>query len=751
MWRRRAADRRVETKPCGGARRLAKIAAVAQKRPWMAALVVYAAFSTILFGRAAARTFNTIVIGRGIDQAFFIWCLAWWPFAIGHHLNPFVTKLIFAPEGFNLTWSTSIPLLSLLALPFTLMAGLIATFNLLCLVLPAVTGTAAFVLCCHLTRKFWPSLLGGYVFGFSSYMLGHLLGGHLSFIAAFLVPLAAYLVLARLEGLIGVRLFTLTMAALLVAQFLISTEVFATMTIVGGIALLAASAMGPREVRRRIAALAVPIFVAYAATTLLIGPYLYYLFRDFRMDSLYSPSAHSVDLLNFVVPTRVVWLGDVGAFNNIAEQFTGNISERSAYVGLPLLIIALWVIVERWRTLEAGLIAAMMIVTAVGAMGPRLHVAGRSYFKLPWSLLHRTPLLDQALPARLALYLFLVLAIAAARWLSSERLAPWVRTVAGLLVFASLLPNPSANFWIEPDRQPIPEFFTEGASRRYLKRGEIVATLPYAWGNTDYCMLWQAASGMYFRLAGGYPPLSPASYRLWPAIRSSEERATIADPAEQWLAFAANHGVSAVITLDTPSLAGISSSDPIVATLAQPIVRADGIALYRLRPEALAHYRGLNSIEMEALDDEQRYGALLVVARRYLASGESPFALSPQTAVKTGLPAQWLIIPPGSTDYRIYLYSESDGRIGVGVSGTYEGLRGVIDRYARYARQVYFPLPHRLGQIAPPPEDAIYRPLVMIFDRRGLDQAAALAVKDPPRLGRIFTPSTTTPTIPGAE
>ena len=64
--------------------------------------------------------------------------LVWWPYAIAHHLNPFVTQLIFAPVGFNLTWSTSIPLLSLLALPLTSTMGPIAAFNLLCVVFPAL-------------------------------------------------------------------------------------------------------------------------------------------------------------------------------------------------------------------------------------------------------------------------------------------------------------------------------------------------------------------------------------------------------------------------------------------------------------------------------------------------------------------------------------------------------------------------------------------------------------------------------------
>ena len=155
------ADSRVRTIP-------AAIAEAFTNRPRLSAMLIYVGFAAILFGRAAAPHFTTIYLGRGIDQAFFIWCLVWWPYAIAHHLNPFVTKLIFAPVGFNLTWSTSIPLLSLLALPLTATAGPIATFNLLCVAFPALSAWTAFLLCHSLTQRFGPSLIGGYIFGRNS-------------------------------------------------------------------------------------------------------------------------------------------------------------------------------------------------------------------------------------------------------------------------------------------------------------------------------------------------------------------------------------------------------------------------------------------------------------------------------------------------------------------------------------------------------------------------------------------------------
>ena len=61
----------------------------------------------------------------------------------------------------------------LLLAPVTLTAGPVAAYNVAAILMPALAATTAFLLCRHVTRSFWPSLAGGYLFGFSSYVLGH--------------------------------------------------------------------------------------------------------------------------------------------------------------------------------------------------------------------------------------------------------------------------------------------------------------------------------------------------------------------------------------------------------------------------------------------------------------------------------------------------------------------------------------------------------------------------------------------------
>ncbi len=711
--------------------------ALPKAHPRTLAFVLYLALSALIFGRAAAPHLSTIYLGEGIDQCFFVWCLVWWPHALAHHLNPFITRLIFAPEGFNLTWSTSIPLLSLLAFPLTAMAGPIATFNLLCVLFPALSGWAAFALCYRLTPRPWPALLGGYIYGFSPFMLAQMFGGHLNLLAAFPLPLAVLLVIARLDGIVSRRSFGVAMLALLTAQFLITTEIVATMAIFGALAMATAWALGGDDLRRRLAELAATVFVAACATALIVSPYLYYLFAGFRAVPIYSPSRHSIDLLNFFVPTSTDALGAaIDPFRRLSSAFTGNLSEQSGYIGAPLLAIALWFLWQSRRRFEARLLGLMLIVVAVGAMGPRLHLAGQSHFKLPWSLLHRTPLIDQALPARLAVYLFLLLAIVAARWLGAEGRNRRLRAIAGLLVFASLFPNPSAHMWARPGAvAPPPAFFTTGAYRRYLSPGEIVAPLPYAHSGSDACMMWQALTGMYFRLAGGYPALSPLSFLRWPIVRAANERATIPDPIEQWKAFAANHNVTAVLVGDPPTRSGVSSIEPILAALGPPASADGGIRLYRVAPGQTAAYRGLDWVQMETLDDGRRFEALLLAAQRFLASGAEPASLSPLRAAQMGLlPMAWTNRSLRGHDYRVDMYSEPGGLIAIRLMGTREALQPIIDRYKSCTRRVVFLADRRHVAASHLPPGTYYYPVIIAFDRPGLDRAVSLAAADPIRL-----------------
>jgi len=86
-------------------------------REALGALFFYSVLSFLFFGRGLVGHFSTWYIGRGPDSPQLIWFLAWWAYAIAHRINPFATKLLFAPVGASLAWATIVPLAALAALP----------------------------------------------------------------------------------------------------------------------------------------------------------------------------------------------------------------------------------------------------------------------------------------------------------------------------------------------------------------------------------------------------------------------------------------------------------------------------------------------------------------------------------------------------------------------------------------------------------------------------------------------------------
>ncbi len=162
-------------------------------------LLGYCAVSYLYFGRPIAAHPGRYLIGYGRDPQIFVWSFAWYLHALETWQNPFVSHAIYAPTGINLAWATTVPGLAFLFAPFTAIFGPDVSYNLAALLAPAFSAWTAYLLCRHLTRSLWASLVGGYLFGFSSYMLGQE-QGHLHMTAVFLLPLMALTTIRYLEG-----------------------------------------------------------------------------------------------------------------------------------------------------------------------------------------------------------------------------------------------------------------------------------------------------------------------------------------------------------------------------------------------------------------------------------------------------------------------------------------------------------------------------------------------------------------------
>ena len=677
------------------------------------AFAIYTALSLGFIGRSVAGDLSASYIGRSSDPTVYMWLLSWWPYALAHRLNPMITYSVWAPGGFNLAWTTSMPLAALFAAPLTTALGPVAAYNILCIVSPAIAAWSGFLLCRIITADYIAAVVGGYIFGFSAYMLAEA-RGHLPLILVFPMPLAALVVINRLEDRISASRFSLLLGVVLVGAFLCWAELYATMTLSGVIALGLGLFYGERAVRERIRHLLIPIATAYAVSLIAVLPYLYFFFRSgYPQSPINSPNAYSADLLNLVLPTPVNALGDVSFVEKVTQRFTGNSLEAGAYLGLPLIAITLWFAWERWREPVTRLLAAFLVIVCVLMFGPRLHVNGNELFGMPWKIALHLPLLRDALPVRFSLYAFLGLGIIVAMWLSAAR-PPGLKLAAIALLAISLCPNLRSGFW--RTRNEVPEFFATGDYQRYLKLGENVVVLPY--GINGSSMLWQAAAGFYFRMAGGWISITPREFQGWPIVNAMLTRTYIPDMTLQLRAFMAVHGVQTILVTDRES----RFWEPMLAPLNSARIRVGGVVIYSTTSTELAAFRTMSAVEMERRSNLARFSTLLVAARDYLAQNGEWAELTPMRAQQMGLlPAHWVTDQDVRTNNGLYLGPWSTGGVAVGTVGSYQGVQPVIDKYGTDATQIFFPFPKTL--IEPPHGDTFMRLLVMVFDHKGLIQA----------------------------
>jgi hypothetical protein len=548
----------------------------------LAPLLVYLLSSVMLFGLRVLPHPKTRYFGWGVDPSSLVWFLKWWPYAIGHGLNPFVTHIVWAPSGANLTGTTSIPGLALVASPLTLTVGPIVTYNLLYLVAPALSAWTAYLLCRHVTGRVLPSVVGGYLYGFSSYELSKMLG-HLNLAFVFIPPVCVLLVLFRMEGRITPASFVVLLAAALTFQFLVSSEIFFSLSFFGLIAYLVAVAGLGRSRARSLAETGGWILGAYGVSTVVLAPYLFYVVKGLSQAPIYDfyPTYYSTDLLNFVVPTTLTRVG-WESFAGVAGKFSGNIGEQGAYLGIPLLsIVVLFVWSER-RTFAAKFLPVVLGVLMVATLGPKLHVEGEPGATLPWKPLASIPLIKYALPGRFMVYAFLVIAVVVSLWLASTRTpapAKWILTPLAILL---LLPNWRGPFYNSPVN--VPQFFRDGVYRRYLTPGENTIVIPY--GDHGHSMLWQEETGMYFRMAGGYVTVRPpVAFRTWPILPTLYGSISDPDPEGDLKAFVGANGVGAIIVADSSGqfVALFSFLDP------NP-VHVGGVTVFRVPPDVLRSY-----------------------------------------------------------------------------------------------------------------------------------------------------------------
>jgi len=150
---------------------------------------------------------------------------------------------------------------------------------------------------------------------------------------------------------------------------------------------------------------------------------------------------------------------------------------------------------------------------------------------------------NNVLPVRFSLFTALLAAVIVALWTARTR---GVLAIA-LPALAMLVLMPGfwrADYRTTPERWP---FFTQGIYKICFPRNENVMVFPYGFMGSS--MLWQAESGFWFRMAGGYlQPKPPGYYLREPVVQELTYTYDIPSPKEL-LSFARDKHVSRVLSV----------------------------------------------------------------------------------------------------------------------------------------------------------------------------------------------------------
>lgn len=455
------------------------------------------------------------------DPSFQTWLLGWIPYAVEHGRNPFFSGWMNYPVGVNLAQNTDMPLLGALAAPITRTLGPVAAFNFLMWLAFPVSAFAMYEVVRRLTNRRFAAFCSGLLYGFSAYVVGQGIGHvMLSFVP--LPPIFLYFlykITVRQSG--NPYWHGLVLGVVAAAQFFISSEILASMIVIGAIGVLLYLVHSRRSLDRTsvgyllragsVGALALSLILAFPIYMVVAGA------QHFRepVRSVNNPY-HDVGL-GPILPTLAQHYG----FPGLSKYGTSSDPVESGdYLGIPLLALTILISVWFRRNKLILFSATMAFISYVLSLG--LHFSWRHLggtLPLPFELFARVPLINNLLPERLSLYQDLFVAVIVGLGISELAQAtsprsedpgtPLAWAISRRRILLSVVLSGSAIVTLIP-RWPItskaasvPSFFRSGMVNQ-IPSATNVLTYPFPNYPVNEAMTWQAEAGMRFKLMGGY-------------------------------------------------------------------------------------------------------------------------------------------------------------------------------------------------------------------------------------------------------
>jgi hypothetical protein len=433
--------------------------------------------------------------------------LGWNPFALSHGLNLFHDTFVNLPAGVNMTWDTTMPLASIVLWPGTALFGVITAYNTGMAAALALDGWCTFLWLRRRVHHQPAAWIGGLMMVLGPFAASRA-SAHLDLLLFFPVPLLLMAVESAIRDACRPLRWGLTIGLLCAAQYFLTEEILALFVVAAGSAVIIAAVVLPHDAIQRLLPLARTLGIALGVFLVLTAiPLGYQLFGPGRIvGPIQTPNTYVTDVLNLVVPTSATALAPPFT-TGLVNQWTGFPIEADAYVGIPLLLVALYTTVRWWEDRWLRIVALGTCAAVVWSLGPYLHVAGVSHhvLPLPGRLLANLPVLANLLPARFDLFLDLGLAALVAVFVDRVVLAGrWRFRIMGAVALALVVATLAPRMPLTASASETPRYFLPGGDVASLAPGTTALVVPY--GDSSSSMeplLWQAQSGFRFRMVSG--------------------------------------------------------------------------------------------------------------------------------------------------------------------------------------------------------------------------------------------------------
>ncbi len=481
------------------------------------------------------------------DLALSTWYLAWAPFAVLHHLNPYNTTWLNYPVGANLAINTQYFLYGLLLSPITYTLNAIASYNLLIWLAYPLSGTAMFWVTRRYVNHFWPSFVAGLFYGFSPYIVGEGLG-HVNLMFIPFPPLifcALYEIFTNHEHRYR---WGVALSLFIIFQYMMSSEILASTAMISLISLMILAIANPNKIKPALTNAAGPIFISIIISLAVLFYPIWYSIDgpQHLVAPVQNPMSNPfrADLLGVILPTNSQKLYPASWRVRGSSLLQLDLSENGSYLGIPMLILLTTIGIKLWKNRWIRFFLIMSIIAWIISLGPYLTIDSHiTSIPLPFDIITSIPIFNNMLPSRISMYsdLFIALTLAfslnqlykpkygyskigstnlldnnSSRTLSKYRVGKkeWGLTILGIIVFLSLVPGWPYDIPLSTSNIA-PSFFTSKQVDEIPNKA-IVLTYPYPSPADDEPMVWQLLARMRFRLLGGYSLFTTAQKIVTP-------------------------------------------------------------------------------------------------------------------------------------------------------------------------------------------------------------------------------------------